>query len=69
MTDDDELDAAVKRHPSNAKRRPRPTLVKNYRCCDHCGINFMIDSVCNTTPNSHIVPCNEPGCVEGTQVV
>lgn len=42
-----------------------------YKCCDHCGLNFPEpgQSICEDEPNSHTVPCNEPGFCIGKEVV
>lgn len=63
----DEIAEAMKRHPAGSgKNKLKLSSVVTYNCCDHCGINFYMDSNCEKHPNAHTVPCMEPGCLLGT---
>lgn len=66
---DKALRESMSRHPAGkGKKQMKLASITTYRCCDHCGINFFLDSACNTSPDSHTVACNEPGCILGTQL-
>lgn len=75
--DDDELRKAIARHPAGKKiQRPNLRVAGNlYKCCDHCAPNYLTEddtwetaSNCYKYPNTHAVPCNEEGCIEGRMV-
>lgn len=40
------------------------TKITWYRCCDHCSDNYFIEPC-----QGHMIPCNEPDCIEGKLVL